>query len=70
MTPEQAYKIFSDESEAYAEAIVGRPSDRDDYCIDLFRPGNSAELYLAQQTLLMHYKELLKEVQNVKPNAA
>ena len=66
MIPEQAYKIVSDESDAYGEAITGRPSDKNDYCVDLFRPGNSAELYLAQQTLLMDYERVKKELSILK----
>jgi hypothetical protein len=69
MTPEQAYKILSDESEAFADAILDL-NDRKDYVADLFRPGNSAELYLAQQTLLMAYKDLTKGVTQEYPKAS
>lgn len=60
MTPEQAWKILDDDSEAYGAAIEGDKNDRSDYVSDLFRPGNSAELYLAQQTLLGFVNSILK----------
>lgn len=65
MTPDQAYKIVSDDSEAFASGILDL-DDRKDYVSDLFRPGNSAELYLAQQTLLMEFIRMQKELAILK----
>jgi hypothetical protein len=56
MTTEQALKILSDESEAFANALECT-EDRPDYISDLFRPGNAAELYIAQQTIISAFKE-------------